>query len=895
LTNLILKSNFPGTPYEIVFSFFSNFEEKQRMSNFSEEKYRRHTLRDHIYEVPDTYIGSDEKIPRNERVLEFSLVKKFSSQMINIPEGVERIFLEILSNAGDNVQRSRESNVPIGKIDVKIEEQRVTIRNEGNSILLEIHSTENVYIPEMIFGTLLTSSNYHEERTGAGRNGYGAKLCNIFSVDFFVIIVNSGKKYFQKWTDNMRSRFEPILSSINEKDFVEISYILDFERFRMEKKYDLSAIFLFAKHVADTGFTCRVPVFFNGTPLPVRNIVEYSKLLYPNIENYLVHYEWPSGISLKIAKIGKSKIQIPETETNLIPEVELAILDTPNEGSKIAFVNGIQTRDGGVHVDSAMKNVTDSILETFGNMNEKTSGDSKTNKKLSLSPSDVKRHLTIIISCRLRNPKFTSQQKTKLSSPKPKIHIDSKNLKQIEKWDILSRLNAEIEAKQFRILSKTDGKKRKHISVKDLEDANLAGTKDSEKCTLILVEGKSAMGYAARFISLISRGRDIYGIYPLRGKPLNTMKADFLSIVQNREICEIKDALGLREGVDYSNEDLRKTLRYGQIIIFADSDVDGKHIIGLILNIFFCRFPSLIAIGFIKFLRTRIVSVTKGNTKLSFFTNSEYEKWRESITDISKWKHKYYKGLGSSSNKEIKEEFDLKPRIVSCIYDNTTPSYMSLAFSDKQTNARKKWIASLPKYTNIEKIEMLPISYFLNFELVTHSIDNMKRCIPGFDGLKISQRKVIWASMGWKKLATSTVKVSQLAAHVSEKTGYHHGEKSLCDAISHMAMKFVGVNNLPLLVADGQFGTRNMMGEDGADARYKWTKPEWWWEYVFSPFDNHPKNPPPYLVLTSDEGETHEPVTFLPIVPLHMINGVNGIGTGWSTFIPCFSPFSIID
>ena len=166
----------------------------------------------------------------------------------------------------------------------------------------------------------------------------------------------------------------------------------------------------------------------------------------------------------------------------------------------------------------------------------------------------------------------------------------------------------------------------------------------------------------------------------------------------------------------------------------------------------------------------------------------------------------------------------------------------------------------------------------------------MARSIPRFmDGLKQVQRKIIWGSMKkWSKAKKKEkVKVMTLCSYISTKTQYHHGDKSMCDAIVHMVHDFVGTNNLPTFEANGQFGTRDLGGKDCAAPRYTRTRPLWWWNHIFKKEDN------PLLTMVVDEGEVCEPVTLLPVLPLHLINGVKGIGTGHSTFIPNHDPLDI--
>ena len=880
----------------------SDYGGRKTVKAISADDYQEHELRDHIYTIPDTYIGSDEKISRDDRVLNLEDPSKphFQNLTVKLPEGVERLFLEILSNAGDNVQRSREHEVSIGKIEVTMDYHTVTVKNGGVPIPIQINKSSGKYAPDMIMGNLLTSSNYNENRTGAGRNGYGAKLANIFSKYFSVVVGDPSNKkhYTQVWTNNMLNRQEPVITDgYKGPSFVEITYQMDFARFGYEQ-YPEETFYIFARHVADIAFTCKVPASFNGISLNARDVFQYSKWMYPNQDNIIVHYEWPAGTELKNKKIGQSLVGV-STDDNIMPIIELAVIDTPDEGSLLAYVNGIPTKDGGVHVDKAYRVVGDTILSVVNN--SKSGKDQSKNKTLKLDIGSIKRHVTIVMSCRLMNPKFTSQQKTKLSGPNPQIKLDEDKLKPMKKWDLINRLYAELEAKQFRALKKTDGTKKKHVKLAKYEGANNAGSSKSMECTLCITEGDSAMAYAGHMISHIPGGRDYFGMYPLKGKPLNVMAATPLKIAGNKEIMELKEVLGLREGIDYMIDSNFKTLRYGDLLVISDADDDGKHICGLVLNIFYCRYPSLLQRGFIKLLRTPIIRVSKGSNKLKFYTRSEYDAWARQTSDVDKWRHKYFKGLGTSSKADIKEDQKTMKK-VSFLYDDTCPEYFSLAFDPRKefANARKQWIAQYKQFFDIETYEMLPVSIFINHELIEFSVTNVGRSIPGLDGLKISQRKIIWGSMlKWgTKVGSNTsesMNTLRLVSNIADATNYPYGPDSLVGAINHMAFDFVGSNNMPPFFDDGMFGTRIKNGHDAAAPRYTATKPQWWWPLIYRKEDHDTKRPRPYMTMRKDEGEIWEPKCMLPILPMSLVNGARGVGTGYSTFIPNHDPLDLCD
>jgi len=241
-------------------------------------------------------------------------------------------------------------------------------------------------------------------------------------------------------------------------------------------------------------------------------------------------------------------------------------------------------------------------------------------------------------------------------------------------------------------LVKTDGKKVNKIIVPKLDDANLAGTKDSQNCTLILTEGDSAKTMAISGLSVV--GRDNYGVYPLKGKIINVKDITLQKISDNAEIANLKKILGLEQNKDYSKG--IDALRYGKIMIMTDQDHDGSHIKGLLFNVFQTLWNSLYKYdGFLTSMLTPIIKAINNSSKevISFYNMSDYERWLESDeAKKSSWKIKYYKGLGTSTDTEAKEYFkDMKQ--VKYVCTEESDQSIDLAFNKKRADDRKKWLS----------------------------------------------------------------------------------------------------------------------------------------------------------------------------------------------------------
>lgn len=449
----------------------------------------------------------------------------------------------------------------------------------------------------------------------------------------------------------------------------------------------------------------------------------------------------------------------------------------------------------------------------------------------------------------------------------------------------MSVAKAKEEAKMARQLG-PGKKKSKLLGVPKLEDANDAGTRNAESCTIILTEGDSAKSLALAGIEVV--GRDKYGVFPLRGKFLNVREAGNKQIMENPEIQNLIKILGIQMGAKYENV---SKLRYGSVMIMTDQDNDGSHIKGLLINFIHHFWPSLLKVdGFLREFVTPIIKATKGNEVHSFFTQPEYESWAEG-RNLKTYKIKYYKGLGTSTAKEAKEYFTrIADHVIDFEYgDAADDDAIALAFSKKLADKRKEWLAQYQPGDFVDhSIKTLRYKDFVNKELILFSQADCARSIPGLcDGLKPGQRKILYAC--FKRKLKGEIKVAQLSGYVAEHSAYHHGEVSLQQTIISMAQNFVASNNINLLQPIGQFGTRNQGGKEAASPRYIFTS--------LSPVTRHLFHEADDAVLTylEEEGQSIEPNYYLPILPLSLVNGAEGIGTGWSTFIPQHDPRAVVE
>jgi DNA topoisomerase-2 len=818
--------------------------ESQEQRELQYTKLKQH---DHILKRPDTYVGSTR--PEEVTTFIYSEGRILLKNIVVVP-ALLRIFVEPLSNAIDNMWRSQEKGTPLKNIKVDITPTTIRVYNDGLTIPIRQVQGEEFYIPEMIFGQLLTSSNYNdkEQRMTSGRNGYGVKLTNIFSREFTITLRDfiTGHEYEQKWSDNMKSVTAPCIRKKKCKSgYTIVEWTPDFERFGMEQ-YSEDMMSLFRRYVIDASMT-GATITLNG-----------EKLKFNGLKSYVPLY----SECKEVQYFGNDAVVTPSSD---------------GIHHHTAFANGVHTKIGGTHVDAWSDAIFKPLLKKLRTRL----------KNKSLSISDVKKHFHLFVNVQVPNPMFESQSKHQLVSPYTLAR--SVKVDQIMKWAFVKELEQLVKVKDQMALHKTVRSQRRVVKIKGFDPANKAGGKYSSKCTLILCEGDSAKAFAVKgvpkgvdFGDGLLKGRDWFGIMPLRGKLKNVMNASMKAISKNQEIVNIIQALNLQSGIDYTNETNFKKLNYGRILILCDSDVDGYHIQGLIFNLFYSLYPSLLRRGdFMYSMATQIMSVKVGGRVTYYYDRATAER---AIRDAGRGKEvKYYKGLGTSTDKDVKETFG--KFIIRYNFGEACESKLQDAFDDKRSDIRKEWLR-LYSPTEVPLVQEMYYSDFIDKYLIQYSYDNCDRSLPALlDGLKECQRKILYTMRCGKN---KTIKVAQLGAAVATKTHYHHGEQCMGDTIIKMAQKFVGSNNIPLLVDDGQFGSR-INSSDAASARYIFTKLRPEVAKLFSPLDD------PVLDYLEDEGNTIEPAEFAPIIPMVLVNGANGIATGWSCTIPCYNPSDIAE
>lgn len=797
----------------------------------------------HVLKRPDTYGGSI-----SEEKWKINICG--STMNLQIIPMLFKVFDEALVNAADNF--TRKSGTKTIQVAMDQEKGMFTVKNDGKTVPVKYYAEKDaltgkkIYIPEMVFFRMRAGQNFDDTdvRYEGGRNGIGIKLASIFSSESYVECDDGKKKLCVVYENNMQKRSSIDVSASKGQSFTEFGCKLDMSRFSKDgiplQKIPNDVYDLMKRRLFDVAACCEgVKVSFNGSEININSFEEYAK---KQLDSELLFFSSKKNWS-----------------------VAVALADRDTESKNTSFVNNVWTREDGHHVDHVFDEICACLLE------------SSAVKKMGLKKSDIRKQLRVVLKCYLANPTFNSQMKERMTLPISKFDshfkLSGALKRQLLDSPLLQRLQEIKDEKDGRKMKKNDGKKTSRLSIPKLTDAKKAGTSKSQQCTCILTEGDSAKALAMAGLTVV--GNDYYGAYPLRGKILNAEKASKKQWAENVVIQNVIKIFGLKHGVKYSST---RDLRYGHCMVMADQDVDGFHIRGLVMAIFSSHWPELLEIpGFIQVMKTPLVKAFRGKQCVrEFFNEEEAHTFQKENTTL---KYKYYKGLGTSSSAEAKEYFkNLQKYRFDMIGEYTI---LKKAYGDD--SKFRKELSSVPPEINDGRT----YENFIRGAYASYVRADNDRKIPcGLSGLKDVQWKILWTFL--QKKYKSEQKVAQMSGIIANYTHYHHGEDNISKAIINMAQDFVGANNLPYLKANGQFGSRHLNGSDHAAPRYIHTELQPWVSILYPEADF------PILKRHTVEGYECEPIEPIPIIPMVLVNGVCGLGTGWVSDIPQHNPLDII-
>lgn len=920
----------------------------------TEADYKQYNQREQIYNKPNTYIGD---IMRNARTVWAYNEAKVCMEEIttDLPKGLEKILLELISNACDNKTESDKRQVPFHRLEMSIEDNKyINITNDGERIVvgksMSKHTGVVTWIPQMTFGELNTSTNYEGERHGGGTNGFGSKLTNIFSKMMEVLVCDSVSKlqYYQQWRENMTICDEPVITPYEgAENLVSVRYLADFKYFGYDPEvgYPPEMTALFHQHAISTSMNTEIPIRFNGVVYDYSVFRKYCKLYFgaDAVKSAVEWYQYGNKTSVKS---GNDKRDVDGKGAR----VKLMVLDTPGQSRVISFANALMTTNGGKHVKAAAEAVTQPIVDRInsgllkklgigkkktaepkvkGKKGKKTSAEVKKKEpetfNYTVQTSDVMSQVSMILSVRVPDPHFDAQTKTILEHPNVPIYVDPDVMDIVERWRLVKYLGELIMFREHQVLTASiKGEGGHHNINAKYVPANRVANRCTDGTEIFMPsEGDSGNEYAEGMVAYL-KASDYISTFPLKGKPANVRKHDKFVLKHNEELANIVSILELDLDMDYRIPENFATLSHrGGIMIMADADCDGSHIKGLLINFLHHYWPSLLAINYISSWETPIMCAQRGiksennKTKVWFFTDQEYLDWAAGINpdDIDptgknrkKWIIRYFKGLGSSTNKEISEHLKM-PKQVIYYYDDQCDTSMNIAFGPNKLNVaeRKKILTGINPEAKDFIIKTMPISKITNGRyqqtvsnfvytgLLEFMHVTLTRAIPSLtDFLKESQRKIIYAAINlWhvKHSGTHSYElfgVQRFANEAAASTMYHHAPDILEDVIINMARNFGGsINNVNVFEPKGQFGS--IMSGRAAKSRYLKTRPMPYFHLIYRPEDEI------ILEYLKDEGRPIEPRFYYPIIPTGIVNGVTGIAVGFSCDIKCYNPIQVIN
>lgn len=837
---------------------------------------------------PDTHIGEVKPMSLPHLILEPGSGGGdicASIKTVEISPALVRLLIELLMNALDNARRCGTQRFI--KVSVDAESGVIHIKNDGSTLPIEpFAATPDKNTVTVAFSVFLVSSNYDDEddRYGAGKNGVGGKGCNVFASEFEVEVVDPPQHFHQRWENNMTIAHAATIKKVATKTpSTLVRWRPDYERLGMghvlkdglsEDEVSVLRGLVYAVSVCAPP---KVGVWLDDNKLTLRSTETLVRALgaegpIATDSILLAHGEQVGDVCFSVS-VGARGERSPD-------------------GVFLAWVNGTPCNDG-THNKHIMSKVVDAL---FTRVRAKTKG--KDDPLLNVKPAAVKDEMIVVCTLLVRNPRFTSQQKTELASSVKEFGFSwtptERFQTQLGKSDLVGRaieLGTRNAEKQ---LVKAMKPRSRDVPAKYEKARKLR----SGRAALIITEGDSAQNVATIGVGVI--GRNDYGIFPIRGKLLNCLNASKKDLLANKEVSDLISILNLDVSRTYTAAD---RVDYNHLVILSDQDPDGAHIRGLLIVFIHTLFPSLLEAfpNFIRVFATPLVRSTYtcpliGKTDQSWFNQHEFHAWcaAREVAGLPLGTIKYYKGLGALSSAFAKTLFqDMDKHLVTLTFTGQScTESLSQFFEDTKANERKEFLAE--RYDATRQFNFLlseasiqtwceeDVSHFLMY--------NNTRSLPSaIDGLKTSQRKVLHGCFKLKyvKGRKEDMKVFQMVGAIAAETKYHHGDASLTGTVNKMAAEYPGSNNVALLWGDGQFGST--LRHAAASSRYVSAFLDPIARFLFPAADDG------VLDYIESDGKLVEPHFFCPIVPMLLLNGAEGIGSGWSTYTPQFKPIDVVN
>ena len=556
------------------------------------------------------------------------------------PDGLHHLVYEVVDNSIDEAMAGQCDRITV----VLEPDDIVRVEDNGRGIPVDIHPTEGISALELVLTRLHAGGKFDKGsyKVSGGLHGVGVSCVNALSLWLEAFVEKDGKKYYQKYAAG--KSLAPVKEmGTTDKNGTTIRWKADPSIFTETTTYSFDVLAMRLRELA----------FLNGN---ITIVFRDERLTTPREKVY----QFDGGIRQFVSYLNEGKAVIPAepifiegSRDDIVVELAVQYNDGYNENI-LSFVNDINTKEGGTHLDG-LKSALTKVMNEFLKNNAKLL--KKLDKEEKLTGEDVRAGLTAVLSVKVPEPQFEGQTKTKLGNTDVRGIVDSLAYEQLILFFeqnpkvidlILEKCVGEAAARIAARKAKEATRRKSSLDSfglpGKLADCSL---KDPAKCEVYIVEGDSAGGSA-------KKGRDskTQAILPLWGKMLNVERTRLDKVVNNEKLQPVIASLGTGIGKDFNIE----KIRYHKIIIMADADVDGSHIRTLLLTFFFRYMPELIEKGFVYLAMPPLYKIVFNKKEWYVYDDNERDKvFAEIGRDSEKISVQRYKGLGEMDGTQLWE------------------------------------------------------------------------------------------------------------------------------------------------------------------------------------------------------------------------------------------------
>lgn len=824
-----------------------------------------------------------------------------------------KIIDEAMVNASDHAVEHSTGRDRVKRISLDFDRAtgRVTVENDGPGLPVEVHPGvtamlkpklgRDVYVPEVAFAVTMTGRNMDKgaDSVKGGVNGLGAKLINLHSDEFVVETVSGGAFYIQKFWDRLRQRAPPAIFSVTSAQgkklaparrkphtrvsfvpaYAELGYTLgEGGRLSVADADALDAWCRLRAHLLAAYVGPRVETLYNGARADTTSAESLAALLLSGADATIMPCEAkaPSRKSLSLA---------------------VSIVPTNRHFQCVSVINGVNSPSG-THV----KYIRGLLATAVAARLQKATRDEKSSRV----PREATKYLHVTVVGQVPGADWGGQRKDEIQMP----------ISALQAYKIPpKRLGEVADAIAHHVLSVADtparATRKKKVKVDKYTSAQLAGTRRSAECRLLLAEGDSAITLLRAGLTL-GKGKkappgapsfELCGVMSLSGVIMNarrqvtevkgavgasrTVRSSKLQ--QNKTLSALMDVLGLDYGRDYVSDADMRTLRYGSVVICTDQDLDGTgKILCLVLVWFHLFWPALIRRGFVKRFMTPVIRVYPSDRKQEareFIYEDEFRRWAEGQggeAEVARTHQvRYYKGLASHDT-EVRAMFaDFASALYTFTLSDRSAELFHAYFGEDPRLRREALLEPLQPLSEdalaaIHREQAISCDLQLEVDAKAYKLEDLHRKLPCVaDGLQVTRRKIVTAALRRFGRNNREIKVFVFGGFVTQEMFYHHGDLTLNQTITKMAQRFPGALHFPYLTGIGQFGSRH--GEKIASPRYISV-------CLAAPFAKAmlPAADLRHLPYVHEEGERAQPTHLLPVLPAALLESCQIPSEGWS-------------